>query len=48
MKRPTALRARPPRGAQTSRALALRESLVGCVVVAMRDLGDELEPRDPR
>ena len=35
-RRPTALRARPPRGAQRSRALVLRESRMGCVVVAMR------------
>ena len=43
-RRPTALRARPPRGAPSSRALGLDELLVGRVVVAMRDSGDELEP----
>jgi hypothetical protein len=34
-RRPTALRARPPRGAHSSRALASRDRLMGRVVVAM-------------
>jgi hypothetical protein len=41
---PTALRARPPRGARRPRALVLRDPVVGRVVVAMRDSGDELGP----
>ena len=44
-RRPTALRARPPRGAQRPRAPVLRDLVIGCVVVAIRDSGDELEPR---
>jgi len=42
-RRPTALRARPPRGAHTSRAQALRDPVVGRVVVAIRDSEDELD-----
>jgi hypothetical protein len=43
-RRPTALRARPPRGAPRPRARVLRDPVVGRVVVAMRDSGDELDP----
>src|SRR5215475_13951137 len=40
-RRPTALRARPPRGAPRPRALVLDELLAGRVVDAIRDSGDE-------
>src|SRR5262249_22408866 len=43
-RRPAALRARPPRGAPRPRALVLDELLVGRVVDAMRDSGDERGP----
>jgi hypothetical protein len=44
-RRPTALRARPPRGAPRPRARGVRAPVVGRVVVAMRDSGDELGAR---
>jgi hypothetical protein len=47
-RRPTALRARPPRGAPRPRARVLRLPVVGRVVVAMRDSGDELDTPSPR
>jgi hypothetical protein len=43
-RRPTALRARPRRGAPRPRARVLRDPVVGRVVVAMRASGDELDP----
>jgi hypothetical protein len=46
-RRPTALRARPPRGAPRPRARGLRDGSVGRVVVAMRDSGDDLDIRSP-
>jgi hypothetical protein len=46
-RRPPALRARPPRGAPRPRARLPRDSVVGRVVVVMRDSGDELEPGAP-
>jgi hypothetical protein len=47
-RRPTALRARPPRGAPRPRALVVGDPVAGRVVVAMRDSGDELEPEPAR
>jgi hypothetical protein len=42
-RRPPALRARPPRGAPRPRARVVRDPVMGRVVVAMRDSGDELD-----